>query len=161
MTIQQLAWNPTTRVVTAQADGDVLPAGSIKLPDYIHNDVGDKLGNIVNHVLYHHVRDALYDLGELNMQNVSILIDDVYVALVSIASSPDTAALLVGATQQITTVFTPVNASNQALVYTTSNATKATVSASGLITAVAVGTATITITSDDGAKTDTVAVTVS
>ena len=161
MTIHQLAWNATTRIVTVQSDGDVLTAGSVKLPDYIHDDAGDKLGSAGNHVLYHHVRDALYLLGVYDMQRISILVDDVYIALTAIASSPDTVTLAAAATQQITTVFTPANASNQALVYTTSNATKATVSASGLITAVATGTATITVTSDDGAFTDTVVVTIS
>ena len=161
MATLQLAWNATTRVVTAQSDGDVLPAGSIKLPDYIHDGVGDVFGSTVNHVLYHHVQDALYKIGELNMQTISILQDNIYIALISLSSLPATVTLVVNATQQIANTFNPTNASNLAVVCTTSNALKATVSASGLITAIQTGTATITITSDDGAKTDTVVVTIS
>lgn len=85
---------------------------------------------------------------------------NVAVAVVSISSTPPTASLAPAATQQITTAFTPSNATDQGLTYATSDPAIATVSPSGLITAVAVGTATITVTSLDGAKTDTVVVTV-
>lgn len=161
MTIHQLAWNATTRVVTVQIKGDVLTAGSTKLPDFIHDAPGDVLGSTSNHVLYHHVRDALYVLGELNMQTISILIDGDYIPLVALTSSPGTVTLIAGATQQITNVFSPANASNQAVVYTTTDAAKATVSATGLITAVATGSAVIGVTSNDGGLFQNVTVTIS
>lgn len=79
----------------------------------------------------------------------------------TITTTPPTATLAVGATQQLTSVAAPAAAS-QDVVYSTSDATKATVSQSGLVTAVATGTATITATSfADSTKTDTVAITVS
>lgn len=65
------------------------------------------------------------------------------------------------ATHQITTTFAPTNATNQGLTYVTSNAAKATVSANGLITLVATGSAVITvIPADDPAKSKTVTVTI-
>lgn len=79
------------------------------------------------------------------------------VATVSIDVTPATSSRTVGQTQQLTVARTPLNASG-AVTYASSDATKATVSATGLITAVAVGSATITATL--GGKTDTCVVTV-
>lgn len=82
--------------------------------------------------------------------------------LVSISVTPATVTLSMGGTktQQLAVAANPTTADG-AVVYSTSDATKATVSASGLITAIAIGTATITATSvADGTKTDTCVVTV-
>lgn len=158
----QIAYNATTKVATVQAKGDVVPAGSTIInPDLPHNITGDPLGAGVNHVLYHHVQEALYHIGQLDMQVVQIDWDTVYKAVTGLSSTPATVTLDADATQQITNVFAPVDASNQAVTYSTSDATKATVSASGLITAVATGSATITVTAADGGFTDTVVVTIS
>ena len=97
-----------------------------------------------------------------SLKGLKIVVDTEYVALTGISSTPSTVSLANGATQQITNTFTPTNASNKGVVYTTSNTAIATVSATGLITAGATdGTATITVTTDDGDHTDTVIVTVS
>ena len=85
---------------------------------------------------------------------------ETFVAISSIDVTPATATLAVGATRQLVVAYTPTNASGKSVVYSTSDATKATVSQSGLVTAVATGSATITITTPNG-KTDTVAITVS
>ena len=158
----QIAYNATTKVATVQTKGDAAPAGSTIIANTVpHNTEGDVLEAGVNHVLYHHVQDALYKVGEQDMQSVRIDWDITYIALTGLSSTPATVTLAPAATQQITNAFTPANASNQNVTYSTSDATKATVSASGLITAVATGTATITVTSADGSLTDTVVVTIS
>ena len=158
----QIAYNATTKVATVQTKGDAPPAGSTIINNNLpHNTEGDPLEAGVNHVLYHHVQDALYKVGQQDMQSVRIDWDTVYKALTGISSTPATVTLAVAATQQITNAFTPADASNKAVTYSTSDATKATVSATGLITAVATGTATITVTSADGGLTDTVVVTIS
>jgi phi13 family phage major tail protein len=82
------------------------------------------------------------------------------VAVTSVTLVPDTLSLTVGAVQQLAATVLPANATNKGVLYTTSDATKATVSSSGLVTAVAAGTATITVTTSDGSFTDTCAVTV-
>ena len=83
------------------------------------------------------------------------------VPVASVSVSPTTATLTsVGATQQLTPSVAPTNATNKAVTYSTSNAGVSTVSTSGLITAVANGTANITVTTADGAKTAVCAVTV-
>lgn len=85
------------------------------------------------------------------------------VVAASVDVTPPTTTKAAAATQQLTTVIKNAGGSTIAgLVpssYTTSDATKATVSASGLITAVATGEATIT--AHYGALTDTCVVTVS
>ncbi len=164
----KIAWNAATRTATVQKAGDALPAGSSKIKDFVYDDLttnaDDNVAEVIknrNRVYFHFVRDALYFLGVQDMQRVTIIVDGEYIALTSVSSLPATVTLAPTATQQITNTFNPTDASNKAVVYTTSDATKATVNASGLITAVATGSATITITSNDGNFTDTVVVTVS
>lgn len=82
------------------------------------------------------------------------------VAIGTVTVTPETLSVKVGATADLEVAITPVGAS-QAVRWTTSDATVATVSETGLVTGVKVGTATITATSvADGTKTDTSAVTV-
>ena len=65
-----------------------------------------------------------------------------------------------GQTVQLTATVAPANATNKNVTYATSNAAVATVSESGLVTAVAKGTADITVTTADGNKTAVCKVTV-
>jgi len=69
-------------------------------------------------------------------------------------------ALNVGASETLTATVEPSNATNKAINWSTSNASVATVS-NGTVTAIAAGTATITVTTQDGNKTATCVVTVS
>ncbi|QBN17847.1 DUF5010 domain-containing protein [Flavobacterium nackdongense] len=82
------------------------------------------------------------------------------VVVTSVAVTPATATITDGATQQLTATVAPSNASNKTVTWTSSNTAVATVNASGLVTAVNPGTATITATTQDGAKTDTSVITV-
>lgn len=63
--------------------------------------------------------------------------------------------LKVGATLQLTATVAPENADVKDVEWSTSDAKIATVSATGLVTAVAKGEATITVTTKDGGKTAT------
>ena len=65
-----------------------------------------------------------------------------------------------GQTSQIKVTVSPSDAANKNVTYKSSNTKVATVDGNGKITAVANGTATITVTTADGAKTATVKVTV-
>lgn len=58
-----------------------------------------------------------------------------------------------GATQQLTATVAPANASNKSVTWTSSNTGVATVSSTGLVTAVAPGTTTVTVTTADGGYT--------
>ena len=68
-------------------------------------------------------------------------------------------ALYVGDTETLTATVTPDDATNKNVTWSTSNADVATVE-NGVITAIGVGTATITVTTEDGDMTATCAVTV-
>jgi hypothetical protein len=58
--------------------------------------------------------------------------------------------ILVGSTEQLTATIAPLSATNQNSTWSTSDASKATVSSNGLVTAVAEGTAVISATTIDG-----------
>jgi uncharacterized protein YjdB len=68
--------------------------------------------------------------------------------------------LNVNATEQLTATVVPNNATNKAVTWSSSNNAIATVSANGLVTAVSVGTANITVSTQDGGYTAACAVTV-
>jgi hypothetical protein len=61
--------------------------------------------------------------------------------------------LTVGGTANLTETVTPANATNKAVMWTTTNEEVATVTTDGVINAVAAGSATITVTTVDGSKT--------
>ncbi|NNA69501.1 phage tail tube protein [Pseudomonas gessardii] len=82
------------------------------------------------------------------------------IVIAAVAVTPATASVAVGATVDLEAAVTPVGAS-QLVTWTTSDATKASVSATGLVKGVAVGTTTITATSKaDVTKTDTAEITI-
>lgn len=94
--------------------------------------------------------------------------DDVYPAfpndggpaVLTVTTLPATATIGVAATLQLTTVATPAEAS-QVFTYTSSDPTKATVNAQGVVTGVAAGSTTITIRAvNDYTKSDTTVITV-
>ena len=82
----------------------------------------------------------------------------VSVEAVSIQSGP--ADLEVGDTYQLVATITPEDATNQEVTWTSDADAVASVDADGLVTAHAAGAATITVTTNDGARTDTVAISV-
>ncbi len=68
--------------------------------------------------------------------------------------------MTIGNTATLTRAIQPTNATNQNVTWSSSNTSVATVNASGIVTAVAAGSATITVTTNSGNKTATCAVTV-
>jgi len=80
--------------------------------------------------------------------------------LVTGVSIEATATVAVGANVQLTAAIMPITAENQLVTFDTSDITKATVNASGLVHGVAAGVATITVRTIDGDFTDTCTVTV-
>ena len=77
-----------------------------------------------------------------------------------VALSPSTLNLKEDETGTLTATVEPSNATNKNVTWESSNTSVATVDASGLVTAVSAGTATITVTTEDGDKTATCEVTV-
>lgn len=180
----QIAFHLATKHAVIQLAGDALPAnvGGTQYRNvgtFEHANVENGINDLefdVNHVFFQHVRDALYKVNShtgirnnstlqfpeniTDMAGLTISLDEI-VNNISIDVTPATATLTVAApTRQLATAFTPANSSDKRLTYVSSDPTKATVSATGLVTRVANGTTTITITTVEGGKTDTVAITV-
>lgn len=74
--------------------------------------------------------------------------------------APSTLALTVGDEAQLTATVMPTSAIDQAVTYSSSSDSVATVTAAGKVKAIGAGTATITVTTHEGSYTDTCAVTV-
>ena len=82
------------------------------------------------------------------------------VAVTGVTLNKSTLTLKVGASETLTATIAPADASNKNVTWASSDAAVATVDASGKVTGVAKGTATITVTTEDGGKTATCTVTV-
>lgn len=85
---------------------------------------------------------------------------DPQVAVTAVTLNKAAVKLNPEATVQLTATVAPENATNKAVAWTSSKEEVATVSDAGLVTAVAEGEATITVTTEDGAKTASCKITV-
>lgn len=102
---------------------------------------------------------AVVDQGTINaiMQGAG---GSTNVPVTGVSLSPTSASAGVGVTQQLTATVSPSNATNKSVTWSSSNTGIATVNSSGLVTGVAAGSATITVTTVDGNKTATCAINV-
>jgi endoglucanase Acf2/uncharacterized protein YjdB len=82
------------------------------------------------------------------------------VPVTGVTLSRSSATIGIGATQQLTATVAPSNATNKTVSWSSSNNTVATVSNTGLVTGAAAGTATITVTTQDGNRTASATITV-
>ena len=83
------------------------------------------------------------------------------VPVTGVTMNKTSTSLYVGDTETLTATVAPDNATNKAVTWTSSDSAVATVDQNGVVTAVAHGTATITVTTEDGNYTATCTVTVS
>jgi len=81
------------------------------------------------------------------------------VSVTSVSIDQEDQVLLAGNTLDLTATIEPANATNKNILWASDDESIAAV-ADGVITAVAVGTVTITVTTEDGSKTDTIEITV-
>ena len=81
-------------------------------------------------------------------------------AVTGVKLNKNTTTIKVGGTETLTATVEPANATNKAVTWSSDNISVATVDANGLVTAVAEGSATITVTTEDGSKTASCTVTV-
>lgn len=82
------------------------------------------------------------------------------VLVTGVTLNQHSATLTVGNTDQLVPTITPANATTKTVTYTSDTPAVATVNSSGLVTAVAAGSATITVRTDDRGFTDTDVLTV-
>lgn len=83
------------------------------------------------------------------------------VAVTGISLNKSSTSISVGNSETLEATIAPANATNQGVLWTTTDSSVATVDQNGKVTGVYAGSATIVATSKDGGKTDTCSVTVS
>jgi uncharacterized protein YjdB len=88
-----------------------------------------------------------------------VCIVTVIIPVTGVSLNKTSTTISVGSTETLTATIAPSNATNQAVAWSSSNTSAATVSSTGRVTAVSAGTATITVTTQDGSRTATCAVT--
>ncbi len=139
-------YKASTKEVKIRLAANAAPAGFTLVGAAFTHNVRDP------DVIYNHVRDELYKIGVLNMQELKLI--------QHFEVTPATAAKAPEATQQLTMTMEPGVIGDDQYTFATSDAEVATVNGAGLITAVANGEATITVRSVRTGLTDTCVVTV-
>ena len=126
--------------------------------------VGRKDGSTGSNSLTGYFDDArLYErvLTAAEILALNNLTPPVTVPVTGVSVTPISATINLAAIQQLTASVSPSNASDKSVTWSSSSTTIATVNSSGLVTAVASGTATITVRTVDQGKTATCSITVS
>lgn len=119
----------------------------------------DSLGNVTGvSVGSATIKATAADGGFFKNCTVSVVASLVPVTGVSLSSSAINVSI--GNQSQLSATISPANATNQNLSWSSSNSSVASVDSSGLITGLAIGSATITVTTQDGGFSRTCAVTV-
>ena len=91
----------------------------------------------------------------------SVTVQAQKVSVTGVSLNKTSLSMTVGDTQTLTATVTPSNATDKSVTWSSSNTSVATVSSSGVVTAKAAGSATITVTTNDGGKKATCSVSVS
>ena len=68
----KICFKATTKEISVLPLASEVPVGFTNIGNYIHDAEGDPLGSAVSHVLYHHIRDALYPLGVQDMAYINV-----------------------------------------------------------------------------------------
>lgn len=100
-----------------------------------------------------------YTISNINLDHEIIIENSGPVAVTGVTLNQNTATIDMGDTLQLTATISPSNATTKTVTWSSNNTNYATVS-DGLVTGVAVGTATITVTTTDGNYTASCTVTV-
>lgn len=90
-----------------------------------------------------------------------VTVTEAPIAVTGVTLNNTSLSIYEGNTYQLTATVEPANAANKTVTWNSSNSGVATVASNGKVTAVSSGTATITVTTEDGNKTATCTVTVS
>ncbi len=90
----------------------------------------------------------------------TVTVEEAVVNVTGVTLNKTSTTLTVGGTETLTATVAPAGATDKSVTWKSSKTGVATVDANGKITAVAAGTATITVTTTDGSKTATCTVTV-
>lgn len=106
--------------------------------------------------------ELTFTINDYKGQDTAIEPTDIAaVPVTGVELNKSTTTLSVGGSETLEATVSPETATNKSVTWTTTDTSVATVDGSGKVTAVGTGSATIVVTTKDGGKTDTCAVTVS
>lgn len=105
--------------------------------------------------------EAIYSAYADNSNGSSLVTGMKVIMVKGVNITPASSDISVNAAKQLTASVFPSDASNKNVSWSSSNSSVATVNSTGLVTGVAVGSAIITSTVQDGGKTATIVITVS
>lgn len=161
MATYKIGINAAKTEVYIAAGSDALPAGAIALPSFEHGNA-DPLGSIDNHVLYHHVREALYHTkdadrtqgamfpdGIYNLQNISIIKHGPILESTYIATSVADIDVVAAATATFTVKLQPADSATSDFTAVSEDPAIATVAVNAgtaTVTGVAAGETVVTVT---------------
>lgn len=134
--------------------------GDVTLQEDITIGEGESLTLDDGASLYAGNHNVIVDGGTLDESLKTSLGDRVTYVVRGVSLDRSALTLIEGGTAQLTATVEPIDATNKKVTWSSSAPDVAVVDASGNLTAVAEGTATITATTDDGGKTATCTVTV-
>lgn len=149
----RMNWHAASRTVNVETGELAAPAAIggafVNLGAFEHDNETEESTNISgmqnladNHVVFHHVRDALYFQGVQDMQSLKIYIDRTRV--ISIGAGVLNVA--VDADAPLTLTVTPTESTDTKVTYSSSAPAVATVNEAGVVHGVAAGNAVITAT---------------
>lgn len=128
---------------------------------YSGNDLNNQIDSEGYYYLNYSSANTLFTTSKNTGNNIVLYKQVEHVGVDAVELDTPVHAMAVGATKQLKAYVMPVGEADDASVtWTSDNTSVATVSSSGLVTAKANGTATITVTTADGGYTDTCVVTV-
>ena len=107
-----------------------------------------------------HITVTTADGGYTDTATITVTNEVITIPVSGVTLTPSAVTLNVAEVRSLVATISPSNATNQAVTWSSSNLGVATIAQDGTLTAVANGTATITVTTADGGKTATCAVTV-
>lgn len=150
--------NSTGGIVWNGSNGTVY--GKVELQEDLEIGEGESLTLDGGASLDAGAHNVIVDGGTLDESLKASLGDSVTYVVRGVSLDRSALTLIEGGTAQLTAKVEPIDATNKKVTWSSSASDVATVDASGNVTAVAEGTATITATTDDGGKTATCTVTV-
>lgn len=141
---------------TTRIHGTNTPAYTIEPLQVTNSAVAIKKGDVIR-VTFNQTSNNLVEEGEGyatargRWMSIELCTDgNTVIPVIGIKPLPATQTVETGATLTLSTSVEPSNASNQKIIWTSSNKAVATVNASGVVTGVSKGTVTITATSSNG-----------
>ncbi len=103
---------------------------------------------------------AQADIALANAEYGRLFGEKPVIRVTDVSVSPATASIALDGTVNLTSTISPFNATNQAVSWTSSDSSIASVNSDGVVTGNALGSATVTATTEDGGFTDNCVVTV-